>query len=527
MNEVAVSHPLIAQGLVTEPVFRRAEELSARQGRSVELALNQMGALSDEAMASWFAAQTGYERARAPLSNPVEDAGSKLSLEFLRQNQLLILGFGDDGVQLGMVDPNNRSAIEAMRFATRQTILPQILDAGDWRRAWVKWFETASTELASGMAIDVEQIMANDRDAPIVRKVANWLENAADMGASDVHFEARPHGLDILYRIDGHLRLIGTEPVGTGPSILSRIKVLSGLDLGVRQKPQDGRATIVTRGRKLDIRASVLPSIHGESAVLRLLDKPEGLLDLEGLGFSDEQVSRLEEVVSLKEGLFLVSGPTGSGKTTTLYACIERLRGRGLKILSVEDPIEYQFDHVTQVQVSEKTGLGFAEALRAFLRHDPEVIFVGEIRDSETAQMAVQAAYTGHLVLASIHAISANKVKDRLQSMGVEDFKLDACLQGAMGQRLVRRLCPHCKTQTAPSEEVIRAFEKHGVAVPDTVYEPAGCSHCDHTGFSERCLIADIELNDHPAQDSLQQSALKYVASGDTAFTEVIGMLST
>lgn len=523
MAEELNQHPLVKNGIVSDSVFKRAATVAMQRGACVELTLNEMGALSDNALASYFSEQLGYRRVSPPSQNPIPEILPMLNLEFLRHHQILPMRIFDQTVELGMVNPRDQIAIDGIRFALRRQVDPVILEPSEWRKCWAKWCDCEMEDEASHISDDAERWQDQNRDAPIVRKVSGWIETAADVGASDVHFEARPYGLDVIYRVDGQLRTIATEPKQNTPSIISRLKVISGLDLGVRHKPQDGRASIVIRGRKLDIRTSILPSVHGESVVLRLLDKPEGLLSLELLGFSDEHQKILDRVVHAKEGLFLVSGPTGSGKTTTLYACIERLKGKGLKILSVEDPIEYQFDHVTQVQVSEKAGLGFADCLRAFLRHDPEVIFVGEIRDTETAQMAVQAAYTGHLVLASIHAISADKVANRLESMGVESFKLKACMMGALSQRLVRRLCENCKEKRLLDDDEKALFVNSGLTVPLSVYEPVGCPKCESQGFKGRKLISEVSLTNDTSTEYLElfQHGLMLVSDGELALDDV------
>lgn len=523
MADTAHSLPsFVMSGVVPEAAYSRAQETAARTNKRVELVLNQMGALSDDALAEYFKAQTGFEIATDSMLPNDRTDHDALNLDFLRRHQALILSADESEAEIGVVDPTNETALSGLAFALQCPVKPVILKTGDWRSTWSRLFEEAGSLSEHSEASEADTLLAQDRDAPVVRKVSAWLSDAADLGASDIHFEARRDGLDIRYRVDGALRHITTEAKEAAPSIVARLKVLSGLDLGERRKPQDGRATIVLRGRKLDIRTSIVPSIEGESAVLRLLDRPQGLLTLEALGFAPEMIKTLEEVTQRKEGLFLVSGPTGSGKTTTLYACLEMLRGKGLKILSVEDPVEYQFDHVTQVQVSEKAGVGFAETLRSFLRHDPEVILVGEIRDAETARTAVQAAFTGHLVLASIHAIDAHRVRDRLQDMGVESFKLDACLIGSMAQRLSRKLCPHCKTERAPTQAEERFFIDNGMRTPLHISEPGRCSHCRQEGYLGRLAISEFVSRDGREHVTLIQDALDKAAAGETALSDVL-----
>ena len=290
--------------------------------------------------------------------------------------------------------------MRAIEFALGRTPSRQIIRLGDWQRLFDHFYPPADAALDS--AVQEEDAFALDladqsRDAPVVRQVTAWLSEAADLGASDIHFDTKRNALEVLYRQDGTLRSVSTQPKSAASSIMTRIKVIANLDLGEQNKAQDGRATIVVRGRRLDVRVSIIPTIDGESAVIRLLDRQDQLLTLEGLGFSEDIKSSLRSILDRRHGMFVVAGPTGSGKTTTLYACIEHLKGRGLKILSVEDPVEYHFDHVSQVQISEKAGRTFASALRSFLRHDPDVILVGEIRDEETAAVAVQAALSDTL----------------------------------------------------------------------------------------------------------------------------------
>ena len=277
----------------------------------------------------------------------------------------------------------------------------------------------------------------------------------------------------------------------------------------------------MVRGRRLDVRVSVIPTIDGESAVIRLLDRDRSLLSLQGLGFDDEAQGKLIDIMSRRHGMFVVAGPTGSGKTTTLYACIEMLKGRGLKILSVEDPVEYHFDHVSQVQISEKAGRTFASALRSFLRHDPDVILVGEIRDPETAAIAVQASLSGHLVLATLHAIDSTRIRTRLVDMGVEPFKLDACLVGALSQRLVRRLCPHCREQIDIPHDLKRALSRAGLPAPDQVWHTSGCEQCDWEGFRGRVALADFINDQEEGESALKLAAHQLALRGETSFQEV------
>jgi type II secretory ATPase GspE/PulE/Tfp pilus assembly ATPase PilB-like protein len=327
-----------------------------------------------------------------------------------------------------------------------------------------------------------------DRDAPVARRVASWLATAVERRASDVHIEPRSQVLAIRFRVDGVLETIAEEPLAAAASVLARIKVLADLDLGERRIAQDGRTTIVVGGRPIDLRVSIVPSVNGEAAVLRILDRSEVKLSFDTLGFAPAERQLLDRAISWPHGLFLVTGPTGSGKTTTLYAGLEAMRASARKILTIEDPVEFHFDHVTQVQSAPKAGVTFPSAIRAFLRQDPDVILVGEIRDGETARAAVQAALTGHLVLATLHAIDAPRAVPRLLDMGVEPFQLAACFRGALSQRLVRRLCQHCRRKRASSQ-----VERNTLALApqEPVYDAAGCLRCAGTGFAGRIALAE------------------------------------
>jgi type II secretory ATPase GspE/PulE/Tfp pilus assembly ATPase PilB-like protein len=278
---------------------------------------------------------------------------------------------------------------------------------------------------------------------------------------------------------------------------VSRVKVIANLNLGERRLPQDGRTTFVVHGRQVDVRVATSPTVFGESAVLRILDRSSVPLDLDALGLSLNITTLLRRAAKAAHGLFLITGPTGSGKTTTLYALLETFVGSGKKVLSVEDPVEYHFDHVSQTQVAAHLGLTFAAALRSFLRQDPDIILVGEIRDPETAAVAIQAAMTGHFVLASVHANDALAVLPRLQDMGVEPYQLAAGFRGAVAQRLVRRLCPRCAAAGPPNEAEQLFARSVGVEVPAALSHPVGCPHCKRTGFRGRIPIGEaFQAND-------------------------------
>jgi general secretion pathway protein E len=470
-----------------EAAARRA---AAPLGEPLPLILNRLGAVSDADLQAAFAATSG-----APIADARVDrtAAGPLTPAFLRARRALVLEGSDDArVVLGLVDPFDADAAAGVRFATGKPVEVAVLRAGDQRRAYTEAYEDRdaawSIEVAEREESRVGAALEFDRDAPVARRVASWLAAAAERRASDVHVEPRSHALVVRYRVDGVLQTIAEEPLAAAAAVIARIKVLADLDLGERRAPQDGRTTIVVAGRPIDLRVSIVPSVHGESAVLRILDRGEVRLDFEALGFSEPERVLLNRAVAWPHGLMLVTGPTGSGKTTTLYAALEAMRGEDRKILTIEDPVEFYFDHVTQVQTSAKRGVTFPLAIRAFLRQDPDVILVGEIRDGETARAAIQAALTGHLVLATLHAIDAPRAVPRLIDMGVEPFQLAACFRGALSQRLTRKLCPDCRRERAISATEAQAL---GLDPDARVFDAVGCPRCARAGFLGRLAIAE------------------------------------
>jgi general secretion pathway protein E len=453
------------------------------------LVLNRLGAVSDVDLQAAFLAVTGLPAASGDVDR---DIAETISTSFMRYHRCVAFKSDDGSVQLGLVDPFDDEAVRGARFATGRTIELSVLRASEQRRLFAEAYEDVkgawSSEIAERDQGRVDAALEFDRDAPVARRVAAWLGTAVERRASDVHIEPRSNVLCVRFRIDGVLETVAEEPLAAAASVLARIKVLADLDLGERRAAQDGRTTIVVGGRPIDLRVSIVPSVNGEAAVLRILDRGEVRLSFESLGFSPAERALLERAIAWPHGLFLVTGPTGSGKTTTLYAGLEAMRTTSRKILTIEDPVEFHFDHVTQVQNAPKAGVTFPSAIRAFLRQDPDVILVGEIRDGETAKAAVQAALTGHLVLATLHAIDAPRAVPRLLDMGVEPFQLSACFRGALSQRLVRRLCPHCRRERHASQSETASFK---FAPGSTVFDSVGCARCLDAGFTGRVAIAE------------------------------------
>ena len=339
--------------------------------------------------------------------------------------------------------------------------------------------------------VDAEAIEAEASSRPIVKLVGVLLADGITSRASDIHIESGEQALTVRYRIDGVLRHAMTIPRKAGAPLISRIKIISGLDIADRLRPQDGRARVEVNGNPVDLRVSTLPATHGEKVVIRILNTQATMLSLEALGLYDDEQALINRLLTSKEGIILCTGPTGSGKTTTLYSCIRTIEGEGINIVTVEDPVEYRLGkNIVQVQTNEKTGLTFAAALRSILRQDPDIVLVGEIRDIETAQVAVQASLTGHLVLSTLHTNDAPNTVTRLVDMGLEAFKIGAALRGIIAQRLMRKLCPSCRTKQLMSDvpDRLRSFIPSGT----TLWKAVGCGQCSQTGYRGRFSVVEI-----------------------------------
>ncbi len=348
--------------------------------------------------------------------------------------------------------------------------------------------------------IEPEDLLEAEDDAPIIKLINAVLTEAIKISASDIHIEAFENRMRIRFRVDGVLREILQPPKNIAPLVISRIKVMSKLDIAEKRIPQDGRISLKVAGRSVDVRVSTLPSGHGERIVMRLLDKQAGRLDVQHLGMSKDDSERLNDLLHYPHGIILVTGPTGSGKTTTLYAGLTRLNDKSRNILTVEDPIEYYLDGIGQTQVNNKVEMTFAKGLRAILRQDPDVVMIGEIRDLETASIAVQASLTGHLVLSTLHTNTAIGAVTRLRDMGVEPFLLASSLIGVLAQRLVRQLCPHCHEGHTATNSECEWLGVEPSAAPQ-IYTPKGCDQCNHLGFSGRTGVYELI----PIDDKLQQ----------------------
>lgn len=483
---------LIEAGKITPESAARAEAVARRSNQAVEAVLNSLGQLSDDDLAQAYAHVTGFA-VWDPFTIPAEIEPEVIGVgpEFLRKVRVVPLRFEGEALVCAVCDPFDQEMREGLSFATGRDLRFVIARVMDWRAAFDVRLEASDAPDERRIERDLALVEDASIEGQAVELVNMAFAAAVDRGASDIHFEPRRHDLLIRLRVDGRLMDLMTATSDVSGPVVSRIKVLSNLNVGERRLPQDGRASFINAGRAIDVRVATAPTVFGESAVLRLLDRAQAPQDIAALRLPPDITALLERAVRTPHGLFLVTGPTGSGKTTTLYALLSAFKGSGKKILSVEDPVERHFEHVSQTQVQTQIGLSFANCLRAFLRHDPDVILVGEIRDAETAAVAVQAAMTGHLVLASVHANTALAVAPRLTDMGIEPYQLSAALKGAIAQRLIRRLCPACKTEEPASEALIAYARRLGATAPSRQFRPVGCPRCRGIGYSGRLVLAE------------------------------------
>jgi type II secretory ATPase GspE/PulE/Tfp pilus assembly ATPase PilB-like protein len=431
---------------------------------------------------------------------------------FCRERQVVILGTvapdGEEPVTVGMLEPGRRAVARELTARLGREVRPVQLNAYEIRRALDRGWglaDPAAERAVLRLAPGAEISFRGDADAPEL--VDAILARGVQLGASDVHVERYEHDVDVRFRIDGLLRQVATPlSLDNVAAVVARLKVLADLDIGERRRAQDGRIRAVWKDgrgeRPIDFRLSIVPGPAGEDAVLRILDRAAAVLGLPQLGFAGDDLAVFERLVTNPEGLVLVTGPTGSGKTTTLYAAIERVNTPENKILTAENPIEYRFPKTNQKQVSSQ--MGFADYARAFLRQNPDIILIGEIRDEETAEAALRAAQTGHLVLSTLHTNDAVRTVSRLRTLGVEPGMIASCLLGALSQRLVRRVCPHCKEEAPPTPEEARRL---GLPPDEVFARGRGCEACDGLGTKGRTgiyelFVVDSELADLVADDA-------------------------
>lgn len=528
-----------ANGALTGAMIERARRAADATGERLDRVLNRLGLLSDEQLLAGYHEITGLPVVSGVERAPADALPADVNVGFFRHSRIIPLQFGETVLDVAIEDPLDCRAIEALAYRTDRQVRTFIATP-----AWIEQMlarlpglapnenlgEDAAPEIAND---DVSRLRDLASEAPIIRLVSDVIEAAIDRRATDIHITRSAQAGRVRLRIDGDLEEFRDLPPAVHQAVVSRLKIMAALDIGENRVPQDGRIQTVVAGRPIDLRISTMPHLNGEGVFVRLLEHDSRRVELPQLGFHSNHIGLIEEVIAHPNGLFLVTGPTGSGKTTTLYAVLRALNDPSRNIVTVEDPIEYRIDGINQVQINRRAGLDFPKVLRSVLRQDPDIILIGEIRDRETASIAVQAALTGHLVLATLHTNDAATVVDRLIDMGIEPFLLAAVLRGAMAQRLARRTCPSCRPL--------------GDRKMDTLQQSQiSCTVCRGTGFHGRVPLAEVfksnpeieaiitgggrssELRkwlDQHSTGSLQDDGTRLVREGLTTEAEVVKAL--
>jgi len=501
---------LLEQGRIGADDLRKVKRVQQERGERLERLLLDLGFISEDDLQPLLARHLGvraltkkdFPQAPVPLG--------KLSLKYLRRAKAMPLVQTNGSLAVAMADPADLNTIQGLELATGLKVEPQLARERDILEGLEAAYGAGAAgedtgELGEGVIVgEDEEDVAHLRDlaseAPVIRLVNNLITRAVEQRASDIHVEPFENELKVRYRIDGVLHDVDTPPRRLQAAIVSRIKIMAKLNIAERRLPQDGRIKLRLMGKEIDLRVSTLPTLYGESVVLRILDRSNIVVSLDSLGFNADTLEGFSRLITKPYGMVLVTGPTGSGKTTTLYGALDKINSPDKKIITIEDPVEYQLFGVNQIHVKPAIGLTFANGLRSIVRQDPDVIMVGEIRDAETAEIAIQAALTGHLVFSTLHTNDAAGAVSRLLEMGVEDYLLGSSLLGVLAQRLVRRVCGKCKRPVTLTAGV--AQEVGGTA---EAFEGAGCEECSRTGYRGRAGIYELLV----MSDAVRQLILK------------------
>ena len=493
---------LLEERLVEPAQLDEAWQEHERVGRPLGRILVEMGHITEAQLVAALASQIGLDF--VDLSEHAVDATAVAVLNptIARRHTVLPIGWDEQGrLLLAMADPGNVFALDDVRQITGREPRPIVATRDDllsaidrYCRADADMDDITNAMDADELEDELTHVRAIVEDAPIVKYVNMLITQAIQDRASDIHVEPSEDCLRIRYRIDGVLHEIMRSPKAIASGVTSRLKIMSDIDIAERRKPQDGRLSVNANGRKIDLRVATLPTVWGEKVVMRILDNSNTRMGLRDLGFSDENFDRFEKSYTKPYGAILVTGPTGSGKSTTLYATLNVVSKPEINVITVEDPVEYRLPGINQVQVNPKAGLTFAAALRSILRSDPDVVLLGEIRDHETAQISIEAALTGHLVLSTLHTNDAPSAITRLTEMDVEPFLVGSALDCVLAQRLARKLCGKCAQEYTPEREELRAV-RFGLpddqAVP-TLWRPVGCPSCSKTGYKGRLALHEV-----------------------------------
>jgi type IV pilus assembly protein PilB len=558
MNAKQTLNIFVEQGIVDERVSEDILQEVASTGKTLCDVLVDYEAVTEEGYYQTIANAIGAEYVDLKDFSPPAELLKLLPAGLAQLHRAFPLGFEDNMLQVALVDPLNPQTVEDLRFAIGKDVHPVVAPIYQIEDLIKKHYGSDAASLDSilaelgggitfggeGKDLDLKEIENEANAAPIIRYVDLVLAQAIQDRASDIHFEPFETEFKIRYRVDGALYEMSPPPRHLANPVISRVKVMSSLNIAERRIPQDGRIQTMIAGRTVDLRVSTLPTQFGESVVLRVLDRSTVKLELESLGMPDNIYNYLLKTIQMPNGIFIVTGPTGSGKTTTLYACLNKINTVDSKVLTAEDPVEYEIEGIIQVPIQESIGLNFARVLRAFLRQDPDRIMVGETRDVETAQIAIQASLTGHLVFTTLHTNDAPGAVTRLIDMGVEPFLISASLEAVLGQRLIRRICPTCRKPYEPSESVLSQLGLTPQEIGDkSFYYGGGCDVCNNTGYRGRKGIYELlDITDPLRQlinerapsvvmkqkaielgmDTLRQDGLRSIYLGETTIEEVL-----
>ncbi len=530
---------------------KRARSTFQSSSQNLSTVLLELGLIPDQKLADLQAQFLGLDRIQS--SDLPTEPITELILppDYQRSSSFMIVDVNDTTVTVATAQPFQTDSIRALGYFLDKRLVMKVIDLSSLsghlaRLAATENFATVGELQSSGVAQedDIERLRDVARDAPTIKLLNRLIASAVAKNASDIHIEPAEDLVRVRFRIDGALQLAEHLPKETQAGLTSRVKILARLNIAEQRLPQDGRIRIPIRGRDVDLRVSTTPVLFGESIAMRILDRQEVPLDFAALGFSKQDADWISRMISQPNGIILVTGPTGSGKTTTLYAALSSLNTPTSKLFSVEDPVEFHLNGINQIQVKPQIGLDFAAVLRSVLRQDPDIVMVGEMRDLETARIAVQASLTGHLVLSTLHTNSAAASITRLLDMGVEDYLLASCLRGVIAQRLVRKLCTDCRQKQKPSLEVAAIFK---LSAATTIYEAKGCSKCSGTGYRGRTVVYELLnvgpdvrhlLSQHASESQLEGSAKKAgmttmfdnarskIMDGETSVDEVMRIIA-
>ena len=537
-SKKSLGESLVEEGIISLEQLRQAQEEEKRTGQRLRNVFVKMGLIAEEDLVTFLSEKLGLPRIE--LGNYLIDPKIvELIPEALaRKYQLIpVLKIGNR-LTCAMVDPWNIFALDELRMKTNLTIEPAVAAEIEIKKALDQYYGAKGTIEELIKTIDEEKLGIKEGEEielkklegiveePVVIKLVNLtIMKAVQEGASDIHIEPEEEVLKTRFRVDGMLHEVSSPPKYLQSAIISRIKIMATLDIAERRKPQDGRFTIKMEGREIDARVSCIPTMYGENVVLRLLDVATALLSLRDIGFSKAVLERYEKLISRPHGIILVTGPTGSGKTTTLYASLDKINTVEKNIITIEDPVEYKLAGIRQIQINPKVDLTFANGLRSILRQDPNIIMVGEMRDFETAEIAIQAALTGHLVFSTLHTNDASGAVTRLIDMGVEPFLVSSSVIGVLAQRLIRTICPDCKEKYRPTEEELKDI---GLSLEEKTdfYKGKGCAKCMNTGYKGRIGIFELMILDDSIRNLVigkvptEEIRKKAIASGMTTLKE-------